>query len=154
MSSRLLNVSNERDLTISLDSLYQCSVTCTVKTMFLRFGGNLLCLVLCPLPLVLSLGTTKKNLALSSLLPHCRYLRTLTNSPQSLFFSRLNSPSSVSLFSYVRCPSSWSPSWSFIGLSAVCPCSLVLWNPEVDTAHPHVASSGLTRGEGSPPSVC
>lgn len=53
------------------------------KKMFLRFRGNLPCLILCPLPLILSVGATKKNLALPYFPPHCRYLQTLTNSPKA-----------------------------------------------------------------------
>jgi len=45
---------------------------------------NLLCFVLCPLPLVLSLDTTEKSLAPSSLHPPFRYLHTLIRSPLSL----------------------------------------------------------------------
>jgi len=46
--------------------------------VFLR--GNLLCFSLCPLPLVLSLGTTEKYLSLSSLHSPFRYLCTLIRS--------------------------------------------------------------------------
>jgi len=41
----------------------QCSVTLKVKKFFLVFRWNFLCFSLCPLPLVLSLGTTEKSLA-------------------------------------------------------------------------------------------
>ena len=56
-------------------NLLQCSVTLVVKKCFLMFRGNLLWF--CPLPFVLSLGTTEKSLALSSLHPPFRYLYTL-----------------------------------------------------------------------------
>ena len=69
------------DYTTSLGSLCQCSVTFPVKKCFLMFRGNLLCFSLCPLPLVLSLGTTEKSLAPSSLHPPFRYLCTLIRSP-------------------------------------------------------------------------
>jgi len=93
VSRWLLNISKEGDSTASLGNLCQCSVT--AKKCFLMFRGNLLCLSLCPLPLVLSLGATEKSLALSSLHPPFRYLYTLLrHTPPSLLFSRLNSPSS------------------------------------------------------------
>jgi len=40
--------------------------TLKVKKFFLMFTWNFLCFSLCPLPLVLSLGTTEKSLASSS----------------------------------------------------------------------------------------
>jgi len=47
-------------------TLFQCSVTLRVKKLFLMFRRNFLYFSLCPLPLVLSLGTTEKSLAPSS----------------------------------------------------------------------------------------
>ena len=55
------------DSTTSQGTLCQGSVTPTVRKCFLMFKRNLLCLSLCPLPLVLSLGTAEKSLAPSSL---------------------------------------------------------------------------------------
>jgi len=63
LSRWVLNISREGDSTISLGSLGQGSVTLREKKFFLMFRRNLLCLSLCPLPLVLSLGTTEKSLA-------------------------------------------------------------------------------------------
>lgn len=62
------------DYTTSLDSVCQCSITCIVKKCFLMFRRILLCFSLCPMPLVLSLGTSENSVAPSSL--HCpfRYL--------------------------------------------------------------------------------
>ena len=57
------NISREGDSTASLGSLFQGSVTLRGKKFFLGFRRNFLCLSLCPLPLVLSLGTTEKSLA-------------------------------------------------------------------------------------------
>jgi len=62
----LVQADREGDSTTSLGSLFQCSVTLRGKKFFLMFRWNLLCFSLCPLPLVLSLGTTEKSLALSS----------------------------------------------------------------------------------------
>ena len=66
LSRRVLNISRERDSTASLGSLFQCSVTLRGKKFFLMFSWNFLCFSLCPLPLVLSLGTTAESLAPSS----------------------------------------------------------------------------------------
>ena len=81
MSRWLLNISKDGGSTTSLSNLCQCLVTCTVKKCFPMFGGNLLCFSVCTLPLVLSLGTTEKGLALSSLHPRFRYFHTLMRSP-------------------------------------------------------------------------
>ena len=66
LSRWVLNISREGDSTTSLDSLFQCSVTLRGKKFFLMFRRNFLCFSLCPLPLVLWLGTTEKSLAPSS----------------------------------------------------------------------------------------
>ena len=50
------------DSTTSLGSLFQGSVTLRGKKFFLRFSWNFLGFSLCPLPLVLSLGTTEQSL--------------------------------------------------------------------------------------------
>ena len=70
----------------SLGNLFQCSIALTVKKYFLMFRGNLLCFSLCPLPLVLSLGTTDKSLAPSSL----QVFTYIDDIPLSLLFSSLN----------------------------------------------------------------
>ena len=62
-SRRVLNISREGDSTASLGSLFQVSITLRGKKFFLMFSWNFLCSSLCPLPLVLSLGTTAKSLA-------------------------------------------------------------------------------------------
>ncbi|KAK4817104.1 hypothetical protein QYF61_027967 [Mycteria americana] len=95
VSRWLLSGSKDGDSTTSLGSLCQCLVIHTGKKCFLRFRRNLLCFSLCPLPLVLSLGTTEKTLALSSLQPPFRVMRF----PLRLLFSRLNTHSSLSFSS-------------------------------------------------------
>jgi len=54
------------DSTTSLGNLVQWSITLRGKKFFLMFRRNFLCFRLCPLPLVLSLGSTEKSLAPSS----------------------------------------------------------------------------------------
>jgi len=66
LSRQVLNISREEDSTTSLGSLFQGSVTLRGKKFFLLFSWSFLCFSLCPLPLVLSLGTTGKSLAPSS----------------------------------------------------------------------------------------
>ena len=66
LSRQVLNISREGDSTTSLGSLFQCSVTLRWKKFFLIFRRNFLCFRLCPLPLVLPLGTTEKSLVPSS----------------------------------------------------------------------------------------
>jgi len=62
LSRWLLSISREGDSTTSLGSLFQCSVTLRGKKFFLMFRWNFLFFSLCPLPLVLLLGTTEKSL--------------------------------------------------------------------------------------------
>ena len=61
LSRRVLNISREGESTTSLGSLFQCSVTLRGKKFFLMFRRNFLCFSLCPLPLVLSLGTRNRS---------------------------------------------------------------------------------------------
>ena len=65
-SRRGCNISREGDSTASLGSLGQGSVTLRGKKFFLGFSWSFLYSSLCPLPLVLSLGTTGKSLAPAS----------------------------------------------------------------------------------------
>lgn len=58
-SWQVLNFSRKGNSTISLGSLFQCSVTIKIKKFFLAFMWNFLCSSLCSLPLVLSVGTKK-----------------------------------------------------------------------------------------------
>lgn len=82
--------------------------THTAHMCFLMIRGNFLWSSLCPLPLVLSLVTTGKSLALSSLHSLFWYLYILMRSPLSLLFFRLNSPSPLSCLieGYTPVPSS------------------------------------------------
>jgi len=81
MSRWLLDISMDGDSATSLGDFCQPSVTLTVKKGFLMLRGNLLCFSLCQMTLVLSLGTTEKSLALSSVHLPFRYLYRLTRSP-------------------------------------------------------------------------
>lgn len=140
------------DSITSLGHLSQCSIVCTPWKHFLMFRWNLPCSSLCPLSLVLSLNTSEKSLVPFSLHPPFRYLYTLIWSPwESLetFFSRLSSLSSNSLSSDAPAPSLlFCP---FTGLSLVAPCLSCTGGPRTGCSTPDVASSVLSREEGTPP---
>ena len=104
VSRRLLHIAKGGDSTASLGNLCQGSVTLTGKKCFLMFRGHLLCFSLRPLPLVLSLDTTEKSLALSSLHPPFGYLYTLMRSSLSLLFPSLNHPSPPAANTWTRTP--------------------------------------------------
>lgn len=70
---------------------------------YLMLIWNFLCCSLCPLRLILSLGTYEKSLAQSSWHPPFRYLYALIRFPLSLLFSSLNRLNSLSIFSFERC---------------------------------------------------
>jgi len=114
VSRQLLNISKDGDSITSLGNLCQRLLTLTVKKCFLTFRGNLPCFGLCPLPLVLSLGTTKKSRAPSPSHRPFGYSHQFRRSHPSFLISRLNSPSSLSLSPSVRCSS------PFIILAALC----------------------------------
>ena len=77
----LLSISKDGNSTTPLGNLCQCSATLAGKKCFLMFRGNLLCFSLCPLPLVLALGTAEKSLAWLSL-----------SSPSSVYRHRWDPP--------------------------------------------------------------
>lgn len=69
VSRQLSNTSKDADSTTSLSNLCHCSVTLPVQKCLLTLRLNLLCISLCSLSLVLSLGTARKSQAPSSLQP-------------------------------------------------------------------------------------
>jgi len=58
-SRRIFNITGKGDCTAPPCSLFQCSITLKEMKFFLTFGWDFLCSSLCPLFLVLLLGTTK-----------------------------------------------------------------------------------------------
>lgn len=70
----LLKISRDGDSTTSLDKVCQSSFTCIVQKCFLMFRGSLLGSSLCPLFLILALGTTEKSLSLSCTHPLGSYI--------------------------------------------------------------------------------
>lgn len=89
-----------RRLHTSLQNLCQQSCLCHSKMCFLMFRRNLLCFSLDPLPLVLSLGTTKERLSVvfSSFI---QVFINTDNIPLRIHFSRLKSSSLLRVFLYV-----------------------------------------------------
>ena len=143
MSSQVLTTSKEEDFTNSLENLFQCLTSLAVN----MFKWNSLYFNLCPLPLVLSLGTSKKSLAPSPLLLALHQVSThIDKILLSLPFSRLNSSSSLNLTSHDRYPKSL--------LTPVCPCLLHWGAQEWTPALQMCLSPVLSRGEGSPPLTC
>lgn len=69
----------------SLDKFCQSSVDFTVMKYLMMFRWNFLCFSLCLLSLDLGLGTTEKNLSLSSFHPPLRYFYTLMSSLEPYF---------------------------------------------------------------------
>lgn len=88
MARWLLNLCKDGDFTISLGNLCQCSVT--VTKYFLESKWIFMCSDLCPLPLVLLLGTIENSLSFSSSFPSITSLHTLGRSPQGLHFSGMS----------------------------------------------------------------
>lgn len=73
VSRWLLNISKDGESTICLHNPGQCSAALKCKkNVSLMIRQSLLCCSWCPLPLVLSPGTTEKSLALFSLYPPSR----------------------------------------------------------------------------------
>lgn len=105
-----LKISKKEDSTTFLGNLYQSSATLTVKCFSLCFWWHLLCFSLCPLPPVLSLDTTAKNLSLSSSLPLLWYPYTLRRPALRLRELRLFSLETFLIL--VPLPSQW----PFVGL--------------------------------------
>lgn len=97
----VLNISRDRNSTIFLSSLFQCSVTLTGKKFFLVFALELLVFQFLPLPLILLLPVIKKSLPPSIWLTHFIYLWSEIRSPLSLSSLGWTVPA-LSLSSYRR----------------------------------------------------
>jgi len=147
-SRRVLKISRAGESTTPLGSLFQGSVTLRVKKFFLMFSWNFLCFSLCPLPLVLSLGTTEKSLAPSPD-THPSDIYKVPSQPSLL---QLNKPSSLSLSSQDRYSSPLTIivalRWTLSSSSS----SFLNWGAQNCT--PDGASLGQSRGRGKPPLTC
>ena len=90
VSRRVLNISMEGDTTISLDCLFQCSVTLTVKEIFLMFRWKLLSSSLCTVSLVLLPGPIQ-------LTPTLQIFASVETIPTQFSLIQLNIPRILSL---------------------------------------------------------
>jgi len=153
MSRQLLSISKDGDSTAPLGNLCQSSITLPVERCFPVFRGKLLCFSLCSLPLVLSLGTSEISLAPSSLTSPITYLYTLIISTLGHLIFRLNSLSSLSLSSCVRCSHPFVLlCWTWL---QYVPVPLVLGNPALDAIlQVCLTSAGNNRNERNNQKKC
>lgn len=121
------------------------------KKVFLMFKWNLLYFILCLLCLVLSLRTTGKSFVQSFLFFPIRYLSTWIRSPWDFASGRIVPAHSASpLIKDVSLPSSSLWCFSDLYLSM----SVSFWDTKCQIQHSRCVSLVLSRGGGSPPSVC
>ena len=97
MSTQLLNISKVRGCRTSLGNLCQCLVTLTVKKCLLMFRGNLLCFRFGLLLWSCHWAPLKRAWHYSFCPLSFQAFIHIDEIPLSLLFSRLNSPSSLSL---------------------------------------------------------
>lgn len=92
----------EKETPQPLGSPFQCSISHKVN-YFLMFIWNILYSNFCSLPLVLSLGTTKKKPGPILLPPTLQIFVSIDKISLSLIFFRLHSLRALNLSSYRRC---------------------------------------------------
>ena len=142
--------------TTCLGNLFEYLTTLTVKNLFLISNLNLLSFSLKPIPLVLSPHSLITSTSSSFLQAPFKYWKATKRCPQSLLFSTLNNPNSLSLSSQGRFSSPFiifmAPLWthlsrsirsmSFFGILGVFvilfPWKFVLWIQQV-----HLSSVSL-----------
>jgi len=140
--------------TASLGNLLQCLTILTVKNFFLIPNLNLPSFSLKPRPLALSLPALVKRSLPSFLAGPFRYWKAVIRSSQSLLFSRLNRPNSLSLSSQQSCSS---PQIIFAASSGPAPTAPCLSHTEGSRARcrtPGKVSLEQSRGTESPPLTC
>lgn len=130
MFIQLFSISEGEDSRMSLGNLCLCSVTLTVVKKFHDVQAEPPVFQCVPITSSLSLGTTEKRLAQSSLHSPFVYLYILIISLLSFLFCVLNSPTCLSLSSCERC---FSP---LINLSDPC------WTVSIS-----FVSSGISPGQ-------
>lgn len=102
MSRWVWNISKEEDF---LGKLRQCSVTLTMERCFLMFWGNLLCLSLCPWPVIMAREHWEQPGSVH-LAPPFQYLYILRRFPWAFSSPGWRGPSSFSLSWEEKVPSS------------------------------------------------
>lgn len=135
MSRWVLNISKERDSTVSVDKLCHCLIILSMRS----------------LTLVLSLDNNEKSLAPLSLYPPFRYLYTMMRFPMNLFFSMLKIPT-VSAFLHRRGALVSSFLCHFAVHSPEDPSCT--GEPRIEHFKSTVAFAVLSRAEESPPLTC
>lgn len=103
--------------------------------------GSLLCVSLCPLNLILSLGTHWKEPG-SIFAPSLPIFMGINKIPLQLSFSRQTSPSSGR-----DAPDLFSSLWPFAGLSPLCPCVSCTEEPRTGNRTSGVVLEVLSRGK-------
>ena len=98
MSKFLLNASSGGALTTSQDNWFHCLTALTVRKFFLIFNTSLASCNLSPFLHVLHSGMMKSWSCPCSVWQPFKYLKSAIISPLCHLFSRLNMPSSFSLF--------------------------------------------------------
>ena len=112
-SNLALNTSRDGASTASLGNLCQCLTNLRAKNFFLIANLNLPSSSLKPLCLILSLHGLVKSPSPAFLYPPAfRYWKADIRYPQSLLFSRLNSPNSLSLSTAMGCRSTADCAWN------------------------------------------
>lgn len=103
VSSWVLNYCQRHRLHNLSGNLFQCLTNVMGKKFLLLFKWNFLHFSLCPLPLIPSLDTSEKSLALSSLLPPIWYLYTwIRPAPPSLLEDNILINISKILIKYLK----------------------------------------------------
>lgn len=139
---QLLSISEDGDSTTYLGHVCQDSVILVFKKCFFTFRGNLLCFGLCPLPLVLALGTPEKepgSVLSASFLQVFILTKKNTHPPSPSLHSPPHPPSgwtvttlpAFSLREMLQTPQQpcWASSWALSSMSV----SLLYWSPRTDT---------------------
>lgn len=147
----LLNISKDRDVTITLGSMCQWSVTLTVKRVFecfLMFRENLMCFTLCLLTLVLSVDFPLER----AWLPPCTSLHVfidIDKIPLEPSLLKSEQYRSLSLSSQSLKHMYGPPLDSLLYICVSCTLK-----PRTGYRCSDETSSVLRRGRGSPPLNC
>ena len=115
LEATCVGAAQDHNSTMPMGNLCWYSVLCTVKKCFL-------CSSLCPLPLILRVGTTGKSLALTSLHCHFRHSSTFMMFFMHLLFSRLDRSYSLSFSLQQRYSSPFSIRRTFAAVFPGHPC--------------------------------
>lgn len=105
MTRQVFNISREVDYKTSLGNLYQYSVMLIVKNFFLIWRWNILCFILCPLPLVLVTGHHQKESGPILLKPSLKVFLYIDKIPSKPFLLQAKQVQLAQPFPIKRCSS-------------------------------------------------